>query len=58
MAAIVLSLLSLLQIIDYLFKVLNLKDRSSGMVKDKVFAAAYARGIKKREKITHIPLSL
>lgn len=57
-AAIVLSLLSLLQIIDYLFKVLNIKDRLSGLVKDKVFAAAYARGIKKREKITHIPLSL
>lgn len=57
-SAIILSVLSLLQIVDYLFKVFNLKERSSGWVHDKVFAAMYTHEIRKREELTHIPLHL
>ena len=56
--AITLSILGLLQIIDYLFKVVNLKERLSGLAHDWVFAAAYTHEIRKREEISHISLSL
>ena len=56
--AVTLSILGLLQIIDYLFKVVNLKERLSGRAHDWVFAAVYTREIRKREKISHISLSL
>ena len=57
-SAIILSVLSLLQIVDYLFKVFNLKERSSGWAHDKIFAAMYTREIRKREELTHIQLHL
>lgn len=56
--AIILSLLSLLQIVDYLFKVFNLKDLLSRKGHDKVFSIVYAREIAKRERYSHISLSL
>lgn len=57
-AAIVLSLLSFLQIVDYLFKIYSLSDRLAKKAHDKVFAIMYAKGIAQREKITRIKLSL
>lgn len=57
-SAIILSVLSLLQIVDYLFKVFDLKERFSGWAHDKVFAAMYSREIHKREVLSHIPLHL
>lgn len=56
--AIVLSLLGLLQIVDYVFKVYNLTGCLSRRAQDKVFAIMYAWGIVKREKLMHMNLSL
>ena len=52
--AIILSILSLLQIFDYLGKIINLKNHLSVLTHDTVFARIYTLEIRKREKIAHI----
>ncbi len=57
-AAVVLSVLSLLQIADYLLKFVNVPQRISKHVEDWVFTKAYDQELVKREKISHISLRI
>lgn len=54
--AIVLSLLSLLQIIDYIGKIVNARDKLSGIVKDKVYEIVHERELDRVEKIARVKL--
>lgn len=56
--AIILSILSLLQIFDYFGKIIDLKKRLSALVHDTVFARIYTSEIHKREKVAHIHFDL
>jgi len=57
-AAIILSILSLLQIADYLFKFINIPQKASAYVKDWVFTKTYNHEIEKREKYSHMSLRI
>lgn len=56
--AIGMSVLTLLQIIDYFSKIKKIKGLVSRVAAEKVFQWRYAQEIKKREKLMHISLTL
>ena len=57
-AAIILSILSLLQIADYLFKFINIPKKVSDYIKDWVFTKAYNHEVEKRERFSHMSLRI
>lgn len=57
-AAIILSILSLLQIADYLLKFVNIPQKASKYVRDRVFMRLYDYEIKKRERYSHMTLRI
>ena len=56
--AIVLSILGLLQIIDFFTKVINLKERAAKLAGDKVFEKVYKKEVHRRARVAHISLDL
>ena len=56
--AIIVSILGLVQLVDFIFKFYDHKTRLANWVRDIIFAKVHSKEIKKREEISHISLTL